>query len=54
MLLIYPQFYPITTVKPWNCFEVTIGLMLKSLGIFLPLQKTELGGCLYLSNDWVG
>ena len=37
MLLIHPQFYPIAAIKLYNCFEVTIGLMVKSLRGFLPL-----------------
>ena len=39
MLLIHPQFSSITAIKLGNCFKVPIGLMVKSLGGFLPLQK---------------
>uniref|UniRef100_A0A8C7RUT3 Neuregulin C-terminal domain-containing protein n=1 Tax=Oncorhynchus mykiss TaxID=8022 RepID=A0A8C7RUT3_ONCMY len=39
MLLIHPQFSPITAIKLCNCFKVTTGLMVKSLRDFLPFEK---------------
>ena len=39
MLLIDPQFSPITAIKLCNCFKVTIGLIVKFLSGFLPLQQ---------------
>ena len=39
MLLMHPLFYHITAIKRCNCFKVTIGLMVKSLSGFLPLQQ---------------
>ena len=39
MLLIHPQFSPITAIKLCNCFKVTIGIMVKSLSGFLPLRQ---------------
>ena len=50
MLLIHPQFpQPLN----FNCFNVTIGLKLKSLSGFLPLQQLSLEGSLQLCSDWV-
>ena len=51
MLLIHPQFSPITAIK--LCFKVTIGFMVKSLSGFLPLRQLSLEGHLYLCSDWV-
>ena len=53
MLLIRPQFSPITTIKLCNCFEVHISLMVKFLSSFLPLQQLSQEGRLYLCSDWV-
>ena len=39
MLLIHPQFSPVTAIKRCNWFKVTIGLMVKSLSGFLPLRQ---------------
>jgi hypothetical protein len=39
ILLIHPQFSPITVVELCNCFKVTIGLMVKSMSGFLPLWQ---------------
>ena len=39
MLLIHPQFSPITAIKLCNRFKVTIGLMVKFLSGFLPLRQ---------------
>ena len=41
MLLIRPQFSPITAIQLWKCFKVTIGLMVKSLSVFLPLWQVS-------------
>ena len=43
MLLIHPQFSPITAFKLYNCFEVTIDLMMKSLRRLPSSPATELG-----------
>ena len=39
MLLIHPQFSPITAIKLCNSFKVTTGVMIKSLNRFLPLWQ---------------
>ena len=39
LLLIHPQFSPITAIKLFNCFKVTLGLLVKSLSGFLPLRQ---------------
>ena len=39
MLLIHPQFSPLTAIKLYNCSKVTIGLMVESLSGFLPLRQ---------------
>ena len=46
MLLIHPQFYPITAVKLCNCFKVTIDLMVK------PVEAAE--GKTTHNNVWNG
>jgi hypothetical protein len=43
MLLIHPQFSPITAINLCNCFKITIGLMVKSLEWFPSSPATELG-----------
>jgi hypothetical protein len=53
MLLIHPQFSPITDIKLCNCIKVTIGLMVKSLSGFLPLRQLSEEGRNYLCSDWV-
>ena len=53
LLVIHPQFSPITAIKLSNCFKVTIGLMVKSLSGFLPLRQLSQEGRLYLCSDWV-
>jgi hypothetical protein len=53
MLLIHPQFSPITATKLCNCFKITTGLMVKSLSGFLPLRQLSWEGRLYLCSDWV-
>ena len=47
-MLIHPQFSPITTIKLWNYFKVTIGLMVNSLSSFLPLRQLSSECHLYL------
>ena len=51
MLLIHPQFSPITAIK--LCFKIPIGLMVNSLSGFLPLRKLSWEGRQYLCSDWV-
>ena len=53
MLLIHPQFSPITAIKLCNCFKVPIGIIVTSLSGFLPLLLLSLEGHLYLCIDWV-
>ena len=53
MLLINSQFSTITAIKLCNCFKVTIGLMVKTLSSFLPLQHLSWEGRLYLCSDWM-
>ena len=53
MLLIHPQFSPITAIKLCNCFKVTIDLVVKSLSGFLLLWQLSEKGRLYLCSGWV-
>ena len=53
MLLIHPQFSPITAIQLCNCSKVTIGLIVKYMSGFFPLQQLSYEGLLYLCGDWV-
>ena len=48
MLLIHPQFSPITAIKLCNYFKVTIGLRVKSLSVFLPLRQVSKDACIFV------
>ena len=52
MLLILPQFSPVTSIKLCNCFKVNIGLTGEIPERFPSSPATELGR-LYLCSDWV-
>ena len=47
MLLIHRQLFPITAIKLYNYFKVTIGVMVKSLSGFFPLRQLSQEGHLY-------
>ena len=57
MLLIHAQFSPITAIKLCNCFKVTMDLMVKSLGSFLPLQQLSYSrkdACIFVVTGCIG
>jgi hypothetical protein len=48
MLLIHPQFYPITAIELCSCFKIPIGLMVTSLSSFVLVLQLNSEGRLYL------